>query len=374
MATDGDFEAAGLLEGLEGEHREARRRLLRKLDDAGFTIEELQDQHAQDLLPFALAEREVTGPLTYAQGDIAEASGVDLEVLQGLRRAQGLPLPEVSARVFGEGDLELARTMRGLLDAGVPPERLREVSRLLGRGLQPVAELMRATALEQSFDPDLPEDELAERFRERAAVLLPFIAPSLVGAMRVQLREMVAVEAAALIERRGGSQGGQPVVVAFADLSGFTRLGEQLDPGGLGEVAEKLATLLGQCARPGVRVVKELGDGAMLVCPEPAPLVETGLDLVDAAEREELPALRVGVAAGKAIPRAGDWFGRPVNLASRICGAARPASVLTTREVRDAIGDDLHWSSAGSKKLKGVEGPVRLYRARRPGDDGNERD
>jgi adenylate cyclase len=63
-----------------------------------------------------------------------------------------------------------------------------------------------------------------------------------------------------------------------------------------------------------------------------------------------------------------------VNLASRVTDTARPGSVLVTEEVKDAAGeDDYRWSFAGERKLKGVKGPVKLFRARRAGseDDGD---
>ena len=60
-------------------------------------------------------------------------------------------------------------------------------------------------------------------------------------------------------------------------------------------------------------------------------MLDAALALVEAAEREgeDFPLLRAGVAAGGALPRGGDWYGRPVNLASRITAIARPGSVLT---------------------------------------------
>jgi adenylate cyclase len=118
-----------------------------------------------------------------------------------------------------------------------------------------------------------------------------------------------------------------------------------------------------------VRLVKMIGDAAMLVGPEPGPVVEAGLTLVERAaeEGEDFPVLRAGVASGMALARAGDWYGRPVNLASRITGRARPGSVLTTQEVHDALADAYHWSYAGSKHLKGIDSEVRLFRCRRNG-------
>ena len=105
----------------------------------------------------------------------------------------------------------------------------------------------------------------------------------------------------------------------------------------------------------------------LLVSPEPAPLLESALALVAAAddEGEHFPQLRVGVASGPALRRAGDWYGRSVNLASRVTNVARPGSVLATREVHDAAREAFHWSYAGDRRLKGVSGAVPLYRARR---------
>ncbi|SIN32833.1 putative adenylate/guanylate cyclase [Mycobacteroides abscessus subsp. abscessus] len=66
----------------------------------------------------------------------------------------------------------------------------------------------------------------------------------------------------------------------------------------------------------------------MLVSSRPTPLVTTMLDLIDSASANDLPSLRIGVASGSAVSRAGDWFGNPVNLASRVSAAARPGAVL----------------------------------------------
>ncbi len=72
-----------------------------------------------------------------------------------------------------------------------------------------------------------------------------------------------------------------------------------------------------------------------------------------------------GAAIGLALPRAGDWFGRPVNLASRITSIARPGSVLAEREVRESAPDAYGWSYAGERRLRGIREPVPLFRARR---------
>jgi adenylate cyclase len=158
----------------------------------------------------------------------------------------------------------------------------------------------------------------------------------------------------------------RPLAVAFADLVGFTELGETAGVEELTSVAAQLSRLAGEVVDPPVRVVKVIGDAVMLVSPDPEQMVATTLDLVERAdELESLPELRAGVAFGPAVNRWGDWFGSTVNVASRLTARARPGSVLTTEEVRDAAPDGFAWSSAGPKRLKGIAEPVKTYRVRR---------
>jgi adenylate cyclase len=105
----------------------------------------------------------------------------------------------------------------------------------------------------------------------------------------------------------------------------------------------------------------------MFVCPEPAPMVDAVLRLLEAAQADDsLPRLRAGIASGEAVSRIGDWFGSPVNLASRVTGVARPGSVLAAEPVRAALADDddFRWSFAGARHLKGIKGEVSVFRVR----------
>jgi len=96
-------------------------------------------------------------------------------------------------------------------------------------------------------------------------------------------------------------------------------------------------------------------------------LLANALELVDVAAAEsDFPRLRAGIAFGPALRRAGDYYGRPVNLASRITDLARPDSVLVTEEVQDGVTDDFRFSFAGSRSVRGVPGQVKLFRARGP--------
>jgi adenylate cyclase len=109
----------------------------------------------------------------------------------------------------------------------------------------------------------------------------------------------------------------------------------------------------------------------MFVSSEPAALLRVALDLLASAEKEGLPQLRVGLAAGAAVRRAGDWFGSPVNLASRVTSAARPGTVLVAESAHEAIGEtgEFTWSFAGARHIKGIKGEVKLFRARSAGEE-----
>jgi adenylate cyclase len=367
VSGDVDFAAAGLLEGLDGPAREARLRLLQRLHDDGTALEELREAVEEDRLILLPAERVMVGHPRYTGLEIAEMTGLDPEFLVTMRRAHGLPVPDPAERVYTELELDGARNAKAFRDAGLSEEDMLEVTRVLGRGLAQAAEAMRAVALKLVLRPGAHEDELAYGFAEAAARLTPLTGPMVDQMVRLHLRHVIQSEVLNLAEREAGVlPGAREVAVAFADLVGFTRLGEQVPPDELGQIALQLDRIAGAVVEAPVRIVKSLGDAVMLVCPEPEPLVQAGLDLVGAAEAaaEDFPQLRVGVAAGPALSRAGDWYGRPVNLASRVTDIARPSSVLVTEEVRERSGDVYSWSFAGKRKLKGVHYEVPLFRAR----------
>ena len=240
------------------------------------------------------------------------------------------------------------------------------------------AEALRTAALELVLEPGLSEAELTRRYADRVAGFMPMIGPMLEYMARLHLRQSVRTEAINAAERQAGAlPGARDVTVCFADLVGFTRLGEQVAPDELGRVAHRLVELTAERLRGDVRLVKTIGDAAMLVGPDAHAMLELALDLVDAADAEgdDFPQLRVGMAAGPALSRAGDWYGRPVNLASRVTGIARPGSVLATREVRDAATDAYRWSLGRRALAQGRRGagapvPRAAPDARRPGRPG----
>ena len=185
----------------------------------------------------------------------------------------------------------------------------------------------------------------------------------------LHIRQGLRTDYIGLAERTSGKVSDtSETTVAFADLVGFTELGETVGVEELGGLAGRLAKLAGNVVEPPVRVVKQIGDAVMLVSPDVPATVETCLALVERAEGEEdFPPLRAGIAYGPAVNRWGDWFGSTVNVASRLTARARPGAVLVTDPVREAAEDRFDWSSAGEKKLKGLQKPIKTFRPRPPG-------
>jgi adenylate cyclase len=363
-----DFEAEGLLAGLEGDQRAERLALLEYLAADGVALSELHRASASGTLMFLPAERVIGGRVRYTTAEVASLSGVDEGFLVAVSRAMGLPIPSEDEATYTDSDLEVVKMTNVARAIGITDAEIIDMMRALGRGLSQAAETMRALPLRIVLEPGMSEHALAQRYASTVSELSPLIAPLVTGLLNLHLRQMAQNEAINSAERSGGRlPGSREISVCFADLVGFTRLGEEVPAEELGQLAVRLEALTTEVLEPPVRLVKTIGDAVMLTCAQPEPLLDTSLALLDAAdaEGEQFPQLRAGMAVGAALSRAGDWFGRPVNLASRITSVARPGSLLAEREVRESTPDSYRWSYAGERRLRGVRDPVPLFRARR---------
>jgi adenylate cyclase len=362
-----------LLGDLEGSARVERAELIEWLLEQGITVEEIAGTSA----PLLLAPRRVIGDDgTYVSTrEIADAYDIDLDLLQRVQRAIGLArIDDPDAPVHKRADAEAAAHVRHFFKLGLDPDNLVLVVRVLAEGLSHAAEVMRFTALAAVMELGATELEIAKRSHALVSQIAPLLGPFIEDMLFMQLRNMMETEAVTASELAAGAPlpGARQVTVAFADLVGFTRLGEQVPAEELGQLANRLAERARDVAVPPVRFIKTIGDAVMFVCTDPAPLLDAVLKLVETTDGDnDFPRLRAGIASGSAVSRAGDWFGSPVNMASRVTAAARPGAVLAAESTRDELGDDagFSWSFAGARHLKGIKGEVKLFRARRGDGD-----
>jgi adenylate cyclase len=368
-AEEIDFAAEGLLDGLEGTAREERLSLLRELAGEGVPLAELKRTSASGTILYLPADGVIVGPERYTTRQVAELTGVEEEFLIAVRRAIGLPIPEPDEAVYTDAEIESARMILVAREAGISDEDQLDLMRVLGRGLSQAAESLRAMPLKLVLEPGMSELELARSYAAAAAGLYPLVNPLVSNLLALHLRHATQSTVVSAFERTGGQlPGSREVAVCFADLVGFTRLGEEIPPEELGRLAARLEALAADAAEPPVKLVKTIGDAAMLASPDPEPLLGAALTLIEEAdaEGEDFPQLRAGAAIGMALPRAGDWYGRPVNLASRITSIARPGSLLAERELRERAPEEYRYSFAGERRLRGIREPVQLFRTRRP--------
>jgi adenylate cyclase len=358
-----DFQAEGLLDGADD--ADARLELLRSLEEEGFTLDELREAAAHDRLALLPVDRILAGEgKLYTQEEIAAETGLQPEFLNEAGRALGVPVREPQERTITEEERELTRSAKALLDGGLSEEAFLELTAVMSRSMATVAAELASVFGDAFLQPGDTERDLGLRYAEALRNLGPLAGPSLQQMLNLRLRERMREAVISQAELESGRlAGSQPVTVGFVDIVGFTQLGEDVAPEDLGAVVRSFERAVGDAVDPPVRLVKTIGDAAMLVAPEAGPVVDTVLGLVDRS-RDDGPLLRGGVASGEGLPRAGDWYGRPVNLAARLTAFARRGTVVTSKEVRDAAGDGYDWSAAGSRRFKGVKGSVDVFRVR----------
>jgi adenylate cyclase len=364
-ATNVSIEA--LLDGLAGDARRDRAELVAWLLDRGFTV----DQIGASLTPMMLPANRVMGDdgAYVSTHEMSRLSGIELGLLQRLMRAAGLPrIEDPDAAVVPRVDAEAVVNAKYLLDIGLVSTEAVAVVKVLTEGFGRITAMMREPAFRLLVKPGASEIDFAKAAEAMARTAIPHAGPLLENLLRVQYRRMFEAEAIGVAERAVGSlPGARHVAVAFADLVGFTQLGEMLAPEQLERLASRLTELAQDVAVSPVWFVKTIGDAVMLVSADTTRLVEAVLELIDAAADNGLPRLRAGVAAGLAVNRAGDWFGSPVNVASRVTGLALPGTVLVTGSARQSCGEtgSLTWLATGRHHLRGVPGQVELLRVHR---------
>jgi adenylate cyclase len=251
-----DWEAEGLLEDCPDEAaKEARRKLLDELYEDGVKLEELKQAVTQQRLALLPLERVIGGEKRYSAREVAEKAGLDLEDVIDNRRALGLAAPDPDEPAFGDDDLEAAKIQKRVRDGRFDREDLLETNRVLGRGMARYVEALRTAVADAILEPGADERELAQRFAQVGSELVPLNAPWMEYVFALHLRQMLRNEAITLQERAAGRGEPRRAAVAFADLVGFTELGQTLDVDELSDIAARLSRMAGECVDPPVHVV-----------------------------------------------------------------------------------------------------------------------
>lgn len=336
-----------------GRGDESRTRLLREIVRSGVNPGQLAeaDRDGRFSLDFAGDIIADPAPRTALPHEEAIARiGLDPAFARRMQESLGLPFVAGEAPVRSD-DLELYQIAFTALEEGIESEALLRLFRVFGIGIRQIVEAQRDLYRQNVEDPlisaGLSRLELLRSTAETRLRLQRLGYRAVFLLLRRLLEQVVYENVFARIEegllevgiRQERSDAGRTIV--FLDLSGFTSLTEQegdaiaADHGGhLLEIAQEAS------ARIGGRVVKTLGDGLMLHFREISEAVRVALDVVRrTGPKNGMPTARAGVATGPVVMRDGDYFGRTVNLAARLVGAAAPCEVWISQSVRDFLVD-----------------------------------
>jgi adenylate cyclase len=361
--SDGAFAAGDL----------ASARLAFAFEASGIALGDLGEATRNGLLPelsrLVLGEPVGLRPRSHAQ--VAEDLGLDLDLMGRALEALGLPQIELDAPIRDD-DAELLEAAAAAIGAGLPEDTVLRTLRVFAEHLDRMAEhqraLFRSDVQDRMIASGMPRAGMLEASAEirQQLVSLGFRTSFLIHRRMLERQqfENTAEQLELLFDELGLRRRADhaPEAIVFVDLSGFTRLTEELGDEEAAERSRDLANVVRTAAgRHRGRVIKLLGDGAMLHFASAADAVAGASAVIELAALSALPAARAGVTVGALIRRDGDYFGHTVNLASRICDAAAAGSVTATHEVAE-LTPELSWTPIGDGTFKGVPDPVPLVR------------
>ncbi len=337
-----------------------REELRRRLVELGATDDAIDRAEAHGWLPLLAFECVLLpGRHEYDVASLAAAAGIDEDFARRLWRAVGFPDVPAGITAFTERDVDAVRLAftqapTRAIEEGTLLQQIRVISGALARvaaveaaGYAEILEEMQAAAVS---DDEIALTILSDARLEDASALIDYV-------HRLQLR-------AAMWRRIVlAAEPDVAIAVGFADLSGYTGLSASMDAAALSELVGRWeAVAYDTIAACGARVVKTIGDEVMFVGLT-NEAVAAALVLREAVAEEDLPALRIGVAAGPVVARNGDYFGPVVNLASRLTELAGPGDVLGPAELRDEVqpgsGVDVRFVSRGVQQVRSI-GPMEV--------------
>jgi adenylate cyclase len=347
----------------------AQARIVARLRERGHTMGQIRAAAESGRLAYGYLEQLFPGgDGPHSLRDAAERTGLEPGLIQ--RMWSSLGFPAASRHGFTDEDLELLEYAASVLQTGFPLVAFLQLIRVYGQALAQIADaevkLFHLYVHEPLMRDGVPGLEMAEEMETLAADLLPLAAPVMDGVHRRLLRHFVQQDVVGHMEAEGDFDLGRlRVGIAFADLAGYTRLTEEAGEEQAVDVVERFVAGVEATLPEDARVIKTIGDEVMIVGSDPSALADwaVGFQLLY-GERRPLP--RIGIHAGGALYRDGDYYGRAVNLASRVGARAAGGEVLVTRPVVEAAGRHLAFKHIGEVRMKGFDETTELFLASSP--------
>lgn len=355
-------------------------RLARACEEGGIPLAAMAAAIKEGRLSFAFIDswpfESETAPAKQTHAELAAEVGLPFETLQAIVTAFGFSPPE-PGNVVVEAERPITLLMAETIRRGVIDEPA--AVRLASVYVESLRRLAAAESEVYHAGVEMPllrsgagERRSMEMASEMGVEFMPLLDRAVFAAYRRQQELVWTEHQIEHIEQAVGSAGislpaGPPPAMSFVDLSGYTRLTEERGDHAAASVAGRLTDIV-QDSRRRYRgeVVKWVGDGVMFRFRDPAGAVASALELTRDVPAAGLPPTHVGVAAGPVIQQGGDYYGRTVNLASRISDRAAAGQVLVNELVVETTSiPDVRFDSIGAVELNGMSRPIELFEARR---------
>jgi adenylate cyclase len=345
----------------------AQARIVARLRKSGHSLAQLREAarsgrlaygYLEDLFPDAEPTRTLE--------EAAEETGLEPALIERIWSAAGFS-PAALDELTND-DVELLQANAAVLDAGLPLVAFLQLVRVYGQALAQIADaevkLFHLYVHEPLIREGVPGLDIAEELADLASELLPLSAPIMENVHQRWLQHFVAQDIVGHLESvsEDGDLGRVRIAIAFADLAGYTRLTEELGEAEALEVVERFVSAVEDSLPDNARVIKTIGDEVMIVGTDASALVDWAVGFQQLTTERPLP--RIGLHVGYALYRDGDYYGRAVNLASRVGARAAGGEVLVTRDVVGAAGRHLAFQHIGEVKLKGFDETTELFLAR----------
>src|SRR5450432_2305330 len=159
--------------------------------------------------------------------------------------------------------------------------------------------------------------------------------------------------------------------ILAADVAGYSRLMEADESGMLERLKRNRGDIFDPCvAAHGGRLIKLMGDGALVEFPSVIDAVKCAVAIQDAtlqaeAERPDAERIRyrIGVNLGDVIVQGDDIYGEGVNVASRLESLAPAGGIALSRTVRDQVEGKVPgaFEDLGEHTVKNIERPVHVF-------------
>jgi adenylate cyclase len=158
------------------------------------------------------------------------------------------------------------------------------------------------------------------------------------------------------------------VAIAFADLAGYTRLTEEEGELTAVDAVERFVEAVEVTLPDEARIIKTIGDEVMIIGSDVSNLTDWAVGFQSMHTERPLP--RIAVHYGVALYRDGDYYGRDINIASRVAARSAGGEVLVTRQVVECVtAPHLEFERIGEVRLKGFTESTEVFIARQKAEE-----